>query len=395
MAPVAPGPVLVNLWGHLSGSFGLGEGARCTARALEAAGLQVRWCDLPLSSHPGDHPLPPDGPGGPALIDLIHTNPNVLRSSDSLGRRLQLQAPLRIGFWAWELEQFPTGWDWAFAGLDQLWCPSAFTAAALGLRSPVPVTALPHLIDWSRADRLARQRAWRPRPAVFTVFYAFDGWSTEGRKNPFAAIDAFQMAFPRDGEGAPAAQLWLKLSSAGQFPDLAARLRARAIADPRIELIERHLSAEAFDGLYRGADVLLSLHRSEGFGLTLAEAMAAGLPVVATGYSGNLEFMDSDSALLVPGTPVTIQHSQGDYRRGCRWVDPCVATAAGHLRRLAADATLARRLAMAGRQAVADRLAPERLAAIVAERLGSLLRWAGRHELLAALPAGHPLAALQ
>ena len=334
-SPLCPPPVLVNLWGHLSGSFGLGEGARCTARALEAAGLQVRWCDLPLSSHPGDHPLPAQGPGGPALVDLIHTNPNVLRSSDSLGRRLQLQAPLRIGFWAWELEQFPTGWDWGFAGLDQLWCPSAFTAAALGLRSPVPVTALPHLIDWSRADRLARLRAWRPRPLVFTVLYAFDGWSTEGRKNPFAVIDAFQMAFPRDGEGAPAARLWLKLSSAGQFPDLAARLRARAIADPRIELIERHLSVDAFDALYRDADVLLSLHRSEGFGLTLAEAMAAGLPVVATGYSGNLEFMDSDSALLVPGTPVTIQHSQGDYRRGCRWVDPCVATAAGHLRRLA------------------------------------------------------------
>ena len=189
-SPLCPPPVLVNLWGHLSGSFGLGEGARCTARALEAAGLQVRWCDLPLSSHPGDHPLPAQGPGGPALVDLIHTNPNVLRSSDSLGRRLQLQAPLRIGFWAWELEQFPTGWDWGFAGLDQLWCPSAFTAAALGLRSPVPVTALPHLIDWSRADRLARLRAWRPRPAVFTVLYAFDGWSTEGRKNPFAVIDA-------------------------------------------------------------------------------------------------------------------------------------------------------------------------------------------------------------
>jgi glycosyltransferase involved in cell wall biosynthesis len=203
------------------------------------------------------------------------------------------------------------------------------------------------------------------------------------------------MAFPRDGEGAPPARLWLKLSSADQFPDLTRRLGQRAAADPRIELIDRHLSPEAFDALYREADVLLSLHRSEGFGLTLAEAMAAGLPVVASGYSGNLEFMDSDSALLVPAPPVTIQHSQGDSRRGCRWGEPCVATAALHLRRLAADPATARRLAMAGRQAVADRLAPGRLAAIVAERVGSLLRWGGRSELLAALPAGHPLAALQ
>ena len=152
----------VNLWGHLSGGFGLGEGARCTARALEAAGLRVQWRDLPLATHVNDQPVPQAAEWVPAAIDLLHTNPNVLRQTDGLATRLELKAPLRIGYWAWELEAFPSGWEFGFAGLDQLWCPSTFTAQALALRSPVPVSALPHLIDWGRADRLAQRRLGQP-----------------------------------------------------------------------------------------------------------------------------------------------------------------------------------------------------------------------------------------
>ena len=110
----------VNLWGHLSGGFGLGEGARCTARALEAAGLRVQWRDLPLATHVNDQPVPQAAEWVPAAIDLLHTNPNVLRQTDGLATRLELKAPLRIGYWAWELEAFPCGWEFGFAGLDQL-----------------------------------------------------------------------------------------------------------------------------------------------------------------------------------------------------------------------------------------------------------------------------------
>ncbi|MFS6828206.1 hypothetical protein [Cyanobium sp. ATX-6F1] len=146
-----------------------GEGARCTARALAAAGVHVQWRDLPLATHINDQPLPESGDWEPAAIDLVHTNPNVLRQTDGLLERLELRAPLRIGYWAWELEAFPSGWEAGFAGLDQLWCPSTFTAQALALRSPVPVSALPHLIDWRRADRLAQRRLTVPPAARSAV----------------------------------------------------------------------------------------------------------------------------------------------------------------------------------------------------------------------------------
>jgi glycosyltransferase involved in cell wall biosynthesis len=378
----------------------LGEGARATARALQAAGVVVQWCDLPLATHTNDQPLPEqEAPRLPAAVDLIHTNPNVLQHTDGLAERLQLQAPLRIGYWAWELEQFPRGWERGFTGLDQLWCPSAFTASSLGLRSPIPVTALPHLPDWPRAERLRALRAAQPRAGrPFTCLFAFDFWSTEGRKNPYGVIEAFQLAFPRRrswGLRPQEARLVLKLASSRQFPEATEALRQRIANDPRITLITEHLPAAAFDALYAQADALVSLHRAEGFGLAMAEAMAAGLPVVATGYSGNLDFMPPGSAELIPYTLTPIQRSEGDYRAGNLWAEPDLDAAARALRRLAAEPASAAALGERGRQAVLQLLAPERLAAVVQQRLGTLLLQAGRAELLQALPPGDPLRLLE
>ncbi|MEB3184588.1 MAG: glycosyltransferase [Cyanobacteriota bacterium] len=396
---MAQAQLRVNLWGHLSGGFGLGEGARATARALQAAGVAVQWCDLPLTTHPNDQPLPAAAAARqPAAVDLIHTNPNVLQHTDGLAERLQLQAPLRIGYWAWELESFPRGWERGFRGLDQLWCPSSFTATSLGLRSPIPVTALPHLPDWPRAERLHALRAATPRAGrPFTCLFAFDFWSTVGRKNPDGVIEAFQQAFPhrRWNPRQRQARLVLKLASSEQFPQATAALRDRVAADPRITLITEHLPAEQFDALYAQADVLLSLHRAEGFGLSLAEAMAAGLPVVATGYSGNLDFMPPGSGELVPYRLIPIQRSEGDYRAGSLWAEPDLEAAARALHRLAAAPAERAALGERGRRAVRQLLAPERLAAVVQQRLGTLLLQAGRAELLAALPQGHRLRLLE
>ncbi len=365
----------------------------------------MQWRDLPLATHVNDQPVPDPVELAPAAIDLLHTNPNVLRQTDGLAALLELKAPLRIGYWAWELEAFPSGWEFGFAGLDQLWCPSTFTAQALALRSPVPVSALPHLIDWGRADRLAQRRLAQPRReriTPFTVLFAFDFWSTLGRKNPLGAIEAFQRAFPpgtstAPGESAdlPQARLVLKLSSGRQFPDAADQLRQRALADPRIQVLDGHLPLDQLDDLYGEADVLLSLHRAEGFGLTLAEAMAGGLPVVATGYSGNLDFMPPGSAELVPYRRVPIARTEGDYREGWPWAEPDLDAAAAALRRLAFDGDHHRRLALAGRAAAHERLSPAALAAVVRQRLGCLLRQPGRAELLREIPADHALRQLE
>jgi hypothetical protein len=117
--------------------------------------------------------------------------------------------------------------------------------------------------------------------------------------------------------------------------------------------------------------------------------------VVATGYSGNLDFMPPGSAELIPYTLTPIQRSEGDYRAGALWAEPDLEAAARALRQLASDAGHRAALGERGRQAVLRLLAPERLAAVVQQRLGTLLLQAGRAELLAALPQGHPLRLLE
>ncbi|CAK6690893.1 hypothetical protein IFHNHDMJ_00906 [Synechococcus sp. CBW1107] len=401
MSALVQRQLTVNLWGHLSGGFGLGEGARCTMRSLQAAGVRVQVHDLPLATHVNDQPTRPAAEILPAAVDLIHTNPNVLRQTDGLAERLQLKAPLRIGFWAWELEDFPSGWESGFIGLDQLWCPSSFSATSLGLRSPIPVTPLPHLIDWARADAIHRQRQVLKRQrstADFVCVYLFDLWSTVGRKNPYGVIDAFQQAFPSRQAADhrfPDARLVLKVGSGSQFPQELASLRQRISHDSRIQLIDAHLTREQLDQLLINSDVMIHLHRAEGFGLAMAEAMAAGIAVVATGYSGNLDFMPPGSSALVDADLVPILCSEGDYRCGSFWGEPNIDQAATYLRALSTDPDVLFRLSQSGRQAVQRLLAPERLGKIVKQRLGCLLAQAGRAELIGSLPLENPFRVLE
>lgn len=363
----------IRFYGHLRAGFGLAGGARATARCLEAAGCQLSYVDLALASHAAVQAVPSDQAAGAPQVDLVHTNPNILASNPELLERQPLSAPIRIGYWAWELEQFPLGWERFFAGYQEIWCPSSFTAQALAQRSPVPVIALPHLPDWpalqARAQARSRQRQQR-QGQPFTFLTLFDFWSTPERKNPAGVIKAFQKAFPIQSGSKPTVQLLIKASSAEQFPAQAAALKALANDDPRIHWIEALLPQSQLDALYHRADALVSLHRAEGFGLTLAEAMAQAIPVIATGYSGNLDFMPPGSAELIPWAPCRIQRTSGDYRAGALWAEPDLAAAAAAMRRLATDPVAAVQVGRRGQAIARERLSPDRLSAVVRQRLG-------------------------
>ncbi|MFL0790629.1 MAG: glycosyltransferase family 4 protein [Prochlorococcus sp.] len=373
----------IRLFGHLRAGFGLAGGAKATIRALEAAGCRVFPVDLALATHAavdqGISTLSTALPKHNELVhvDLVHTNPNVLASSPELLDPDQFTAPIRIGYWAWELEQFPRGWERFFADYQEIWCPSCFTAQALVQRSPVPVVTLPHLPDWPRLERLALARQERFSKAAFdhpfTFLCLFDFWSTPERKNPQGAIEAFQRAFPLQASQQADVRLVIKTSSSDQFPDKAEVLRALTASDRRIQWVDALLSQDDLEALYLQADALVSLHRAEGFGLTLADAMGMGLPVIATGYSGNTDFMPAGSACLIPWSLQRIPQTRGDYVAGSFWAEPCCNAAAEAMRSLASDHQGSRRLGLRGREIVRERLAAERVAAVVRQRLGCLL----------------------
>jgi glycosyltransferase involved in cell wall biosynthesis len=340
-ADAPSGPIKVV--GYFQGSHGIAASARLAARAFEALGAPVERLDVTDARLDWEGRL--TAPVS-ASAWIFHLNPpELLAALACLGPR-QLLGP-RYGYWAYELPRAPARWLKDAALVDEVWAPSRYTADALA-GAATPVRVVPHplfLEDYAKVEPAPRRRA-------FQGVSVFDFNSSLARKNPHGAIAAWARAFGGD----PECDLTLKTQNGGVFPDALATLRAAAPANVRV--VDEVWSYAQVQGLIAGADVLLSLHRAEGFGLTPAEAMALGVPVLATAWSGVLDFMDESCAAMIPFTPTPVVDPQGVYR-GQNWAEPNVDAAAQALVRLRGDPDLRRRLGDAGRVRVAERLSPQ------------------------------------
>jgi glycosyltransferase involved in cell wall biosynthesis len=357
----APAAAPIAIVGPLSTPTGIGEGGRLAGSALVALGHDVRCVDVSdvfRGTAPAGMP-PPPLERGPGTV-VLHFNPDNLTAMLTLLGRKRLRGKRIIGYWAWELMRIPDEWIAALAEVDEVWTPSRFVADAVRPFTDKPVRVVPHPV--------ANGRTGTPRRADFGIgdeFLAlamFSFASSFPRKNPVAAVRAFRRAF---GDSADRL-LILKASDARESPEEMAELLEEIGEAPNVRIEERSLGGDERLDLIAGADVLISLHRSEGFGLAIAEAMLAGVPVIATGWSGNLEFMDERTALLVPYRMVEATDRRGVYAGGHYWADPDVDAAALHLAALAADPALARRIGEAGRAGAQRRLGLDGFAAAVA-----------------------------
>jgi glycosyltransferase involved in cell wall biosynthesis len=196
----------------------------------------------------------------------------------------------------------------------------------------------------------------------------FDYLSTIERKNPLGAIEAYRRAFgPGDG-----CELFLKSVNGRHRADRRAEVEAAAEGRPDIVLCDRAVSAQERDELVATCDVYLSLHRSEGFGLTLAEAMAACKPVVATAFGGNTDFMTAANSYLVGYEPRLVGDGVEHYPAGATWAEPDVAQAAIQLRAVFDDRMRAQARAERGRSDVEAMLAPQVVGASMRDHLEAL-----------------------
>lgn len=240
-----------------------------------------------------------------------------------------------IGYLAWELSQFPDAWGGTFRYFDEIWAPSRFTQQAVADKAPCPVVWMPLAVEPVCSVPLSREHFGLPENRFLVLFF-FDFRSFIQRKNPWAALRAFAAAF-RDDPSAPV-NLVIKMNGTGACSeDYRAFLDLDAVRDPRVILIDRVMEDREIKELVRLCDCFLSLHRSEGFGRGLAEAMYFGKPVIATGYSGNLDFMNEMNSCLVDCTLVPVGAEEYPYGAGQRWAEPDVEQAAWYLRQLVAD----------------------------------------------------------
>ena len=336
--------------GILSTVTGIGEGARLSGRALVALGYRVRSFDIDelFGTEPGRERAPPLERGAGTV--LLHFNPDHLTPLLMLLNRSRLRGKRLIGYWAWELERIPDLWISALDEVDEVWTPSDFVSNAVRRHTDKPVRTVPHPVVQGR--RGTPRRAHFGLGNQFVVLTMFSFASSFQRKNPIAAVKAFKQAFGKAADRL----LIVKLSQAHESPDEMALLLAEIGDAPNIRVEQRVLSDEERLDLIASADVLLSLHRSEGFGLVMAEAMAAGVAVVATNWSGNLDFMDESTALLVPFRMIAVADCKGVYDGREQWADPDVAVAAAHLQALAVDPARFEAMRHAARAMVEARL---------------------------------------
>jgi glycosyltransferase involved in cell wall biosynthesis len=358
------GAPVVAVHGFFRKQFGLGQSARLYAAALARAGYRVHAVDAGIpTSHQDAAADLGDIEGDRPLVDLVVVNPDHLDELPLAG------GTYRIGLWFWELDVMPPAWHWAVDRVDEIWVASTFVADVVRQATRKPVVVVPHPVGTGGIRNLDDRSAFDLDPRAFTFLFTFDVSSGVARKNPVAVIQAFQQAFPR---GRDDVQLLVKSSNGAPDPGQLAPLFVQRDGDARVILRDQVLDAPRFEALQWRADAYVSLHRAEGFGLGMAEMMARGKPVVATAWSGNLDYMDGSSACLVGCTRVPVQPGQYPHAQGATWAEPDIDQAASWMRRLVDDPEFARCIGEGGRQAVQARLGDAAVAAVVHERLWRL-----------------------
>ena len=345
-----PGDVLLS--GFLTAHMGIGRSGRMAAQALERGATPLRRHDLDLD-RPG-HTLADVAPGG--VWFAFCNPPEAVHFMTHATHPAVFERRYRIGFWAWELAELPPDWVAALPLFHEVWAGSPFVAEAIAKAArgtDVKVRMLPYPLPEMSAARADRERfGWRP--GELAVLCMFDVNSTAARKNPMGAVEAFQRAFRPDDTGV---RLIVKANARGGDPELVpAVLRERIAGWPNITLLIAELSDQGADDLLASADVFVSLHRSEGFGLSIAQSMVLGRAVIATGWSGNADFQ-AGGVVEVPYALVPASDPSGRYEMaGAVWAEPDLDFAADALRRFAEDRGEVHAWGERGRAVVAERL---------------------------------------
>lgn len=321
----------INLIANIKADTGLGESSRIVASDLQNAGIPFIIYNFSL---PGQS----SGKNGkfedkisntlPYAINMIHINPNEMATSlKEIGFEI-LDYHYNIGFWSWELEDFPPEWKGCIDAMDEIWTPSEFASNSIRKLTDKKVRTLPHFVSTEIDEKYDRAYFGLPEDK-FLFLILYNSGSVAERKNPQAAINAYKEAFEHHEDGVG---LVIKVSNASEkelqeLKEVLGNVKNVFFIVDNLEKIE-------VNSLIKNVNVYVSLHRAEGFGLVLAEAMQLKTAVISTAWSGNMEFMKDDAACLVDYKLIPVTTDQGGFSKKSVWADADVGKAAEYMRKL-------------------------------------------------------------
>lgn len=335
----------VCLVGHPYAPIGRGEDVRCTYRALRSVAVQPALRDIYGMLAPDTDQLTEFSKACtdfPSDINVFHINGDEVDQTLSELSMRQTRCGYNIIYPAWELEQYPEEWAVKLDSFDEIWAPSRFIQTALQLVCKRPIVHMPLACEVLLTSFLGR-RYFDITESDYVFLFFFDVRSFYTRKNPYGVIEAFRRLLT--ARPYARTRLVLKVHGAEMNPQVITQLQS-ALSDvaSHVTFINRVLTDNEVKNLVRCCDCFVSLHRSEGYGRGIAEAMLLGKPVVATGYSGNMDFMDSNVSFTVQYSLIPLKEGDYPHYQGQQWAEPDIDEAACYMIALVDDPEKGRRI---------------------------------------------------
>jgi glycosyltransferase involved in cell wall biosynthesis len=364
-------PFGINLVGYFDTESGVGEIARSVARMVEASGIPHVLVNLEQPwLRRGDRTFTSFSTAAPYAVNVVLVNADQTPAVfDRLGLR-RAPGTYNVGYWFWELSRFPARFSPAFEWVDEVWVASDFCLDAISRETRRPVVKIRPAFEPVAPGR-KRRRQFALSESEFVFLYVFDAASVLKRKNPAGAIRAFRRAFR------PEANARLLLKTTGAPPKTLAALE-RLSGDARVSIWNDYLDRGDLLDLVAASDAYVSPHRSEGFGLTLLEALLMGKPAVATNYGGVREFIDLPNVRSIKCREVFLAQDAGPYPAGSAWAEPDVEDAAAMMREVLEAGTGPSAAARATVAEIRRRFGLPSTTAALVQRLGLIRSWIER-----------------
>ncbi len=361
----------INIIGNIKAETGLGQSCRLVAGAIEKT-------QIPFSIYQYDqlgnlktrdtswhekisNELPYE-------INLIHINPHELGIAYMQMDKSVWKNRYNIAYWLWELEEFPQEWIPCFNCVHEIWTPSEFISQAIRKKTDLPVVTVPYFMELEINDEYDRKSFGLPDDK-FLFLMMYDHSSVMERKNPIGVLKAFKEAFDRKNEDVG---LVIKINNCDE-KDIK---EIEKILDgyQNVYFIREVLSRQQVNGLIQCVDVFVSLHRAEGFGLVLAEAMYLGTPTIATNWSSNTEFMNQEVACMVDYKLITIEKDLSPFKAGNRWADPDLEDAARWMKLLFENTQFYEEIREKAKKHIREVLHSNRISNYIEERMEEIYK---------------------
>lgn len=362
----------VNVFGFIGGEFGLGEAVRLIIKALNKAQIPVSLINYDINTNHRNNDDTFKNYSNEAIYPI-----NLILLGPSEGKRILTHYPERffknkynIFYLNWESEYIPQEYINNLIFCDEIWVPAQYCKDVISNYCNIPVNIIPYPIDIEINDEKDDEAENFYRKDSFNFFFMFDYNSTLERKNTLNLLNAFEKAFSKTDKSV---SLIIKTSKSTKFSKERDMLNTHINGFQNIKIVEKIYDKQTLHKIIKGCDAYISLHRSEGFGLTMAEAMFFGKPVIATNYSGNLEFMNDENSFLVDFKKTKLTSSINNYDANTIWAEPNIDHAAELMKIVKENSDIIKNKATKGRETMLSHLSIKRIANLIDERVEKII----------------------